>query len=130
MSVAFWTANLKVGGEVTVQPPENFVLVVTLAAIGLDASNKGNVAVKVETESIEGEAIESILCTLNSEKFPQFSLNLVLGYDVATKFSLVGAKDAKGTVYLSGYYQPAPDDEDDGNMAILVSCFPVMICNF
>ncbi len=110
MSIAFWTLKLTNDGkEQIVQPPENFVLIVTNAALDFESNNKGNVAVKITTESIEGETVSSILCTLNSDKFPQHNLNMCMGYDVETKFSLVGAKDAKGTVFLSGYYQPAPD---------------------
>ncbi len=111
MSVAFWSAKLSNNGEkVEVQPPENFVLVVTNAALDTESATKGNVAVKITTESIEGEKISSILCTLNGEKFPQHPLNLCLGYDVKSVFSVAGAKESKGTIHLSGYYQPAPDN--------------------
>lgn len=118
MSVAFWSAKLSNDGKgVEVQPPENFVLIVTNAALDLESSNKGSVAVKLTTESIEGEKISSILGTLNPEKFPQFSLNVCLGYDVETTFSVVGPKDSKATVHLSGYYQPAPDNGNNSYFA-------------
>lgn len=38
---------------------------------------------------------------------------MVFGYDVAVVFSVSG--DTKGTVHLSGYYQPGPEDEDEGD---------------
>eukprot|EP01042_Synura_sphagnicola_P031216 gene31216-40185_t len=115
MSVAFWSTKLTTDGKsVVVQPPENFVLIVTNAALDIESNNKGNVGLKITTDSIDGSKDSAILCTLNGEKFPQHSLNLCLGYDVESSFSLVGAKDAKGTVFLSGYFQPAPDNEGDG----------------
>ena len=64
--------------------------------------------------------MSAVLCTLRSKTNDQCTLNLVFGYDVSTKFSFTG--DKQSTVYLSGYYQPAPedmgsDDEFDGEMS-------------
>lgn len=64
--------------------------------------------------------MSAVVCTLRSKTTDQCTLNLVFGYDVSTKFSFTG--DKQSTVYLSGYYQPAPedmgsDDEFDGEMS-------------
>ena len=111
MSVAFWSVELKSGKPVEVQPPEGYVLNLQLAALA--GEGKGQAVVKVETVAIEGDPINAVLCTLRSEKTEQTNLNLVFGYDVGTKFSFVG--DAKSSVFLSGYYQPAPDMDDTGS---------------
>ena len=37
--------------------------------------------------------------------------SIVIGYDVITKFSVEGT--GKGSVHLSGYYQPGPAEDDD-----------------
>lgn len=112
MAVAFWSIKLEANGpKVDVQPPENYVLIVTLAALDFETPSSGKVAVKVDTEAIDGDHLSSIIGTLGGNT-TQFNLNLALGYDVVTKFSLLGGKDGKGSVYLSGYYQPAPDDSE------------------
>ncbi len=107
MSVAFWSVKLVAGApKIEVQPPEGFVLTITLAA--LEGGNKGSSnAVKINTISIDGEPAESLMCTLRPEQCEQFACNLVIGYDVPTHFSLTGKT---GTVHLSGYFQPAPED--------------------
>ncbi len=67
--------------------------------------------VKVDTLAIEGDPLTAVICTLRNKGTEQTNLNLVFGYDVTTKFSVVG--DAKYSVFLSGYYQPAPEDFSD-----------------
>ena len=66
------------------------------------------------TTNIEGENIKAVLFTLRSEKSEQVALNLVFGYDVPIKFAVSGG-DGKGVVHISGYYQPGPDEEDEGD---------------
>lgn len=116
MSVAFWSVQLKAGKEVEVQPPEGYVLNLQLAA--LQGENEKCAVIKADTFAIEGDKLQAVICTLRSKTTDQCTLNLVFGYDVSTKFSFTGDKGS--TVYLSGYYQPAPedmgsDDEFDGD---------------
>ena len=67
--------------------------------------------IKVKTVSIEGEPLESTLATLRDGVSDQVALSLVFGFDVPTTFTIEGNKDNE--VYLSGYYQPGPDQGDD-----------------
>jgi hypothetical protein len=120
MSVAFWSVQLKAGKEVEVQPPEGYVLNLQLAALQSQGDNEKCAQVKCDTFAIEGDKLQAVICTLRSKTTDQTSLNLVFGYDVSTKFSFTGT-DKSSTVFLSGYYQPAPeemgsDDEFDGEM--------------
>jgi hypothetical protein len=125
MAVAFWSIKLTTNGDyVEVQPPEGFVLTITVAALDPETEGKGSHAVKLDTVAIEGESLTSVICTLRPEALTQFNLNLVLGYDVPTKFYLVSSKGSKGTVYLSGYYQPAPED----GKPLLFICFRHLLC--
>lgn len=111
MAVAFWSIKLNSNGEkVKVQPPEGFVLTITMVALDTtDVENNASFTVKLATQSIEGSDIDSIIGTLKGNGTTQFSTNIVIGYDVETEFS-VGSKSSKGVVHLSGYYQPAPND--------------------
>lgn len=97
---------MKSGKAVEVQPPEGYVLNLQLAA--LHGENEKCAVVKVETMAIEGDPLKAVICTLRSKSNDQCNVNLVFGYDVSTKFSFEG--DKSSTVYLSGYYQPAPED--------------------
>lgn len=106
MAVAFWSIELKKGQKEEVQPPEGYVLNLQLAALG----SSGNAIVKIHTQSIEGEELNSVLCTLREKSCDQFTMNLVFGYDVPTSFSYTG--EAK-SVFLSGYFQPGPEDSED-----------------
>jgi hypothetical protein len=65
---------------------------------------------KLSTDSIDGEKTEAVLGTLRDITCDQFQLSIVLGYDVPTTFS-ISAKHAE--VHLSGYYQPAPEDNEE-----------------
>lgn len=105
MSVAFWSAEVKVGKPVTLTPPEGFVLNVQQAAVAGEGG-KGPVVVRIETESIEGDKIEAVIGTLRPGQVDQFSVSLVVGYDVPTTFKITG--DAKNSVFISGYFQPGP----------------------
>lgn len=111
MSVAFWSAKLSGGKPVEVQPPEGYVLNVQQAAI----TGEGHAVIKVKTVSVEGDNIEAVIATLRAKTTDQVNLSLVFGYDVPVSFVAEGKAD----VYLSGYYQPGPeeegDDEDDEN---------------
>lgn len=113
MSVAFWSIELKVGKPVVVQPPEGYVLNVQLAALSGESGAAS--VVRVETLAIEGETLNSVLCTLRPKATEQCNINLIFGYDVNATFSVTG--EAKNAVFLNGYYQPAPEDgEDDEDM--------------
>ncbi len=106
MSVAFWSVTVTNKTPVEVQPPEGFVLNLQQAA--LVGAAKGAAVLKVSTVAIEGDAIEAVIGTLRPVTADQINFSLVFGYDVPATFSLSG--DANGTVHLSGYYQPGPDD--------------------
>jgi hypothetical protein len=108
MSIAFWSIKLTKGKTEEVQPPEGYVLNLQQAAI----SGKGHGAVKVTTVSVEGDKLEALICTLRTEKTEQVNMNLVFGYDVPVKFAMTGSSEAE--VYLSGYFQPGPEDEEAG----------------
>lgn len=109
MSVAFWSVAVKSGEKLEVQPPEGYVLNVQQVALAGEGS--GKVSLKVETESIEGEPIDAVLCSLKGNAVEQVSLALVFGYDVPVKLYTTG--DAKYVLHVSGYYQPAPEDFDE-----------------
>jgi hypothetical protein len=108
MSVAYWSVKLT-DKPVQVQPPEGYVLNITQAAL-VNGKEGQFVTINVDTLAIEGDKLESVIGTLRAGKTEQFQLQLVFGYDVPTTFSLGNNKDGKAVVYLSGYYQPAPDD--------------------
>jgi len=107
MSVAFWSVKLTNGKAAEVQPPEGYVLNVQQAAM----TGEGHAVVKVNTVSVEGDKISSVICTLRSKTNEQCGMNLVFGYDVPVAFSSEG----KGEVYLSGYYQPGPEEDDEND---------------
>jgi hypothetical protein len=110
MSVAFWSTKLVAGKTANVQPPEGYVLNVTQVCLSNGKTDQAY-AVHVDTQAIEGDKLESVIGILRGGKTEQFSMNLVFGYDVPTTFSVTTSdKDGKAAVYLSGYYQPAPDD--------------------
>lgn len=107
MSVEFWSVQVKSGTEVTVRPPEEYLINITQAAV----TGTGNSAVVfLNTTSIEGEPVKCVLGTLRPNKVDQFPLNIIIGNEVDTVFSVTG--DSSLTVYLSGYFQPAPGSED------------------
>ncbi len=110
MSIAYWSVKLVPGKPVSVQAPEGYVLNVNQAAL-VGGKEKSTFVVKVDTVAIEGDKLESVLGTLRPVSVEQFSMNLVFADDVPTSFS-VASTDNSGSVYLSGYYQPGPDQED------------------
>ena len=55
--------------------------------------------------------MECLLCTLGGNNPNQYNLSLVFGYDVPVEFYTKGKSDA--TMYLSGYFQPGPENDDD-----------------
>jgi hypothetical protein len=112
MSVAFWSATVKNGEPCEVQPPEGFVLNLQQAALVGAKSNQSSQVLKVKTIAIEGEDIDAVIGTLRPVTADQISFSLVFGYDVPVTFSTTG--DANGTIHLSGYYQPGPDDDAEG----------------
>lgn len=103
------------------QPPEGYVLNLQQAALTNCTNSNGSMVVKVKTISVEGEDNEAVLCTLRTPSAEQTNLNLVFGFDVPATFTVSG--DAKGTVYLSGYYQPAPDLDDEDDEENYGACF-------
>jgi hypothetical protein len=120
MSVGFWSVDLKAGKSSEVQVPEGYVLCVqNMALMGGD---KGSAfSVFVETEGVldanEGTS-KSLLATLRTEKAEQFQSSLVFGYDVPLSFSVQshGGGKSNAVVYLTGYIQPGPSEEDDDSM--------------
>ena len=113
MSIAFWSATVKVGTPLEVQPPEGYVLNLQQAALVCENDNaKGSMQVICHTTAIEGDALTSVLGTLRPNSQDQFAMALVFGYDVPVKFSVEGSLKG-GVVHLSGYYQPGPDDDDE-----------------
>lgn len=111
MSVAFWSVVLENGKSVEVQPPEGFVLNLQGATLVTNAK-QGSQLVKVDTVSIEGDKLEAVVAVLRPNTAEQANLNLVFGDDVPITFSSSG--EAKGKVYLLGYFQPGPMEE--GNL--------------
>lgn len=105
MSVAFWSCKLSGGKAVEVQPPEGYVLNVQQAAI----TGEGHAVIKVKTVSVEGDKIDAVIATLRAKTTDQVNLSLVFGYDVPVSFVAEGKAD----VYLSGYYQPGPEEEGE-----------------
>lgn len=113
MSIAFWSVKLTNDSPAEVQPPEGYVLNVQTAAL-TDAKNaNGSQVIKIKTVAVEGGELEAVIGTLRPKTSEQISMNMCLGFDVPATFSIAG--DAKGTVYLSGYYQPGPDMDSDGD---------------
>ena len=75
MSVAFWSAVVKPGNDVEVQPPEGYVLNLQQAALSTEsADSKGSMVLKVSTIAIEGDKIVSVLGTLRPVTMEQFSM--------------------------------------------------------
>ena len=73
MSIAFWSVSLKAGAaEVTIQPPEGFVL--NLMGAALSATDKGAYVVHVTTKSIEGDDLDAVICTLRGDRVEQCQL--------------------------------------------------------
>ena len=131
MSLAFWSVPVTSEKPVEVQPPEGYVLNIQQAAA--EGGDKGTVVIKAKTLSIEDEEINAVVGTLRPGTVDQISLGkvivrndmkrifkhfvgLVFGYEVPVTFSVTG----KGTVHLTGYFQPGPDadldDDDDMDM--------------
>ena len=73
MSVAFWSAVVKVGKSCEVQPPDGYVLNLQQAAL-VDHEAKGSVVLKAHSVSIEGDKIEAVLGTLRPSTCDQFSM--------------------------------------------------------
>ena len=71
MSVAFWSAVVKVGKSCDVQPPDGYVLNLQQAAL-VDA--KSALVLKAHSISIEGEKMEAVLGTLRPIQTDQFSM--------------------------------------------------------
>lgn len=108
MSVAFWSVQLKSGKPVEVQPPEGYVLNVQQAVLTGGKAGSSQ-ELKVKTVSVEGDELEAVIAVLRSGTCDQCSMSLVFGYDVPVSFSVEG----NGTLHLSGYYQPGPEDGDN-----------------
>jgi hypothetical protein len=112
MSVAFWSAEIKAGKPVEVQPPEGYVLNLQQAALA-EGKTDASVIVKATTTGIDGDKLTAVLCTLRKNTCDQVGLQLVFGFDAPVQFSL----DGSGSVHISGYYQPGPEmDGDDDDM--------------
>ena len=96
MSVAFWSAAVKVGKKTSTQPPEGYVL--NLQNLALADADKGNSAsIWATTETIEGDNKRVLLATLRGHVTEQFQTSLVFGYDVPVEFQVVGkGKPARG----------------------------------
>lgn len=78
MSIAFWSAVVKVGKVVEVQPPEGYVLNLQQAAlVGHDAAN-GSIVVKAHSVSLEGDKVDAVLGTLRPITSDQFSMGTSL----------------------------------------------------
>ena len=73
MSVAFWSAVVKVGKSCEVQPPDGYVLNLQQAAL-VDHEAKGHVVLKAHSVSIEGDKMEAVLGTLRPSTCDQFSM--------------------------------------------------------
>ncbi len=110
MSVAFWSAAVKVGKKTSTQPPEGYVLNLQNLALA-DADKGSSASIWATTENIEGDNKRVLLATLRGHVTEQFQTSLVFGYDVPVEFQVVGK--GSGTVHFSGYIQPGPMDEDE-----------------
>ena len=109
MSVAFWSAEVKIGKKTSTQPPEGYVL--NLQNLALTDGEKGSVAqVYVTTETIEGETTKVLLATLRGHVSEQYQTSLVFGYDVPVQFQVAGK--GSGAVHFSGYIQPGPMERE------------------
>ena len=123
MSLAFWSIQITHDKPVEVQPPEGYVLNIQQAAID-GGDSKSALVIKAETLSIEDEKIVAVIGTLRPGTVDQINLGLVFGYEVPVTFS---CSSGKGTVYLSGYFQPGPDgdldDADDFDDEVCINYF-------
>ena len=113
MSLAFVSFELRLDKPVVPLIPDGYVMNISQAALAMDKmdDSKGYLQVYVKTKSIEGDDINALLGTLRAGQTEQCVLNLVFGEDVEITFCVKGS--AKGSVHLSGYYQPGPEDHDD-----------------
>lgn len=121
MSIAFWSIKVVSNKPVEFQPPEGYVVNVQQIALA-NGKDKASYVVSVDTLAIEGDKLSAVLGTLRTGGVEQFNVNLVFGYDVPAKFS-VASTDNNGAVYLSGYYQPAPEDGEDGKLPMFSFSF-------
>jgi len=110
MSVAFWNIELKQGQKYVVDIPPGFILNLQQAAL----SSGKTAQVWVKTESIEGDILNALLCTLRETSVDQCMLQLVFGSDVQSCFEVQGSGSGV-TVHLSGYFQPGPHDDDSSD---------------
>ena len=76
MTLAFWAIKVTHNKPVEIQPPEGYVLNVTLAAIE-GGINKAPVVIKSTTSDIEDEVLISLLGTLRPTVVDQISLGTV-----------------------------------------------------
>jgi hypothetical protein len=115
MSILFWSAKLVPGKPVSVEVPEGYVLNLNQAALAAGGKEKSAFIVKVDTIAIEGDKLESVLCTLRPVTKEQFAINLVFADGVPVTFS-VSSSDNSGAVHLSGYFrQPGPQEDGEGD---------------
>ena len=113
MSIAFFGIELKKGKPSEVQPPEGYVLNLQNAAVN-SSDNSASVRIFAKTRSIEDEDLTILLATLRPNMIDQCQLSLVFSYDVPVEFHIeTSTKDKECKVYLSGYFQPGPEDDDD-----------------
>jgi hypothetical protein len=116
MSIAFWSQKLTKGKPIEVQAPEGYVLNIQQAALGEDCgdNSKHSFVLHAKTVSIDGDDIDAVIGTLRPITCDQTNISLVFGFDVPTTFVLAGS--GKGTLHLSGYFQPGPDDDEEEDM--------------
>mmetsp|Transcript_19656 Transcript_19656/g.38967 ORF Transcript_19656/g.38967 Transcript_19656/m.38967 type:complete len:347 (+) Transcript_19656:100-1140(+) len=113
--------DVSAGAEVTLRPPEEYVLNVAQIALTAEAQGigvKGSTfkdkikptVVKVTSKDIHGEDVTSTLCTLD-HNCRQISVALTFGWDEDVVFSLAQG-GGEGPVSITGYLQPSPEDMD------------------
>lgn len=113
------------GEEVTLRPPEEYVLNVAQIALSAEAQGIGvkggkiksiiePTVVQVKSKDIQGNDVTSTLCTLD-HTCRQVSVAVTFGWDEDVVFSLAEG-GGEGPVSITGYLQPSPEgmDNEDG----------------
>ena len=113
MAIAFVSFELRLDKPVVPMIPEGYVMNICQAALAMDKEgDKGYLQIFIKTQSmVSGDDLNALIGTLRAGQTEQFATNLVFGDDFEITFSVKGT--AKGSVHLSGYYQPGLQDEEE-----------------
>ena len=106
VQVSFWGIVVEEKRMVRVHPRKGLVLNIQMVALETTKTEPCDKC----TLYIEVDQKTHVLCTLRPMQMENVKLDLVFGSDKVIKFGVSGT----GRVHLTGYYQPGPVDDEDG----------------